>query len=567
MFKNETIIINMLTAEGKIKPEQMERAQDYAKIVRKPLLDCLYELKTLNKSEVLHILGEKFSIEVVDLSKRDIPKDVIKLVPVNTARQYGIIPIEETPYGIGIAVSDPLDLDLIDTLRHIIKKPIYGLLALSEHITKAIDKYYGIEEEAVDEMLKTFSDGGISFDDPTGSTPVEEEGDSDAPVIKLVSLIITEAFKNRASDIHIEPMERKLRVRYRIDGVLQEIQGPPKRLQGSVISRIKLMSNMSIAERRLPQDGRIKLKIVNRDIDLRVSTLPSNHGESLVMRILDKSSLLMGMGQLGFMSDDQKRFDSLVRMPNGIILITGPTGSGKTTTLYACLHSINRPDRKIITVEDPVEYQLAGINQVQINEDIGLNFAKVLRSILRQAPNVIMVGEIRDLDTAEIAIHAALTGHLVFSTLHTNDAPGAVTRLIDQGVKPYLVASSVQGILAQRLIRVICKECKDEIKIQESELRSLHLPLDMIHNTKAYRGRGCDKCNGTGYHGRLGIMELLVLDDEIRQMINRKASSTEIRRRAREIGMRTLREDGLLKINAGITTLEEIARVTLTDMG
>ena len=565
MFRNETVIIDILKNEGKITPEQLERAQDYAKVVRKPIIDCLYELKTLDRAEVFKILGDKFDMEMVDLSAKGISRDVIKLVDVSIARQYGIIPIEETAYGLGVAVSDPLDLDLIDTLRHLIKKPIYGLLALPDQIIKAIDKHYGIEEEAVDEMLKTFSDADITFED-RASTDAESDGDPDAPVIKLVSLLITEAFKNRASDIHIEPMERKLRVRYRIDGVLQEVQGPPKRLQGSVLSRIKIMANISIAEKRLPQDGRIKLKIATRDIDLRVSTLPANHGESLVMRILDKSSLMLGMGQLGFLSDDQKKFDNLVRLPNGIILITGPTGSGKTTTLYACLCSINRPDRKIITVEDPVEYQIAGINQVQINEDIGLNFSRVLRSILRQAPNVIMVGEIRDLETAEIAIHSALTGHLVFSTLHTNDAPGAVTRLIDQGVKPYLVASSVQGILAQRLVRVICKDCKEEVKVQESELRALHLPIDLIKDKTAYRGRGCEKCKNTGYHGRIGIMELLMIDDEIRQMINRKASSTDIRKRAREIGMRTLREDGIQKIHSGITSLEEIARVTLTDI-
>lgn len=565
MFRNELAIINILKTERKIQDEQLERAEEYAKIVKKPVLDCIFELKFVKQSELIALLGKKFDMEVVDLANKEISKDIVNYVDVNTARQFGIIPVEETVYGLGIAVSDPLDLDVIDTLRHITKKPIYGILSTTDQITQALDKYYGIEEEAVDELLKTFSDTDITFDDRAEELENEDEN-SDAPVIKLVSLLMTEAFKNRASDIHIEPMERKLRVRYRIDGILQEVQGPPKRLQGSILSRIKIMANMSIAEKRLPQDGRIKLKIANRDIDLRISSLPANHGESLVMRILDKGSLAMGLGQLGFQSDDQKRFDQLVRLPNGILLITGPTGSGKTTTLYACLSAINRPDRKIITVEDPVEYRMSGINQVQVSEGIGLSFATVLRSMLRQAPNIIMIGEIRDLETAEIAIHAALTGHLVFSTLHTNDAPSAVTRLIDQGVKPYLVASSLQGILAQRLIRVICKNCKEEVKVSESELKNLHLPLSIAEKTRSYRGRGCEKCNRTGYHGRLGIMELLVVDDEIRNMVTRKASSTEIRHRARQTGMRTLREDGLQKVNAGVTTLEEVSRVTLSDM-
>ncbi|MBN1269617.1 MAG: Flp pilus assembly complex ATPase component TadA, partial [Kiritimatiellae bacterium] len=388
----------------------------------------------------------------------------------------------------------------------------------------------------------------------------------DAPIIKLVSLVILEAFRNRASDIHLEPLAKKFRVRYRIDGVLHEVDSPPKRLQSAIISRVKIMANMSIAEKRLPQDGRIQINVMGRDLDLRVSSIPSNHGESIVMRILDKQSLLLGLPQLGFFSDDQQTFERLIGLSDGILLVTGPTGSGKTTTLYACLNYINRPDRKIITVEDPVEYQLSGINQVHVRTDIGLTFAAALRSILRQAPNIIMIGEIRDMETAEIAVNASLTGHLVFSTLHTNDAPSAIIRLIDIGVKPFLVASSTRAIMAQRLVRRICEKCKEEYQPTDAQLRLLGPAAQQFAQAQLFRGRGCTDCMFSGFRGRVGIFEIFVVNDEVRHLIFERVSASELRTKARELGMRTLREDGLRKVVAGATTLDEVLRVTMGDV-
>ena len=374
-----------------------------------------------------------------------------------------------------------------------------------------------------------------------------------------------QAYRDRASDIHIEPLEKRLRVRYRIDGVLHEMESPPKRLQPSIISRLKIMSNMSIAEKRLPQDGRIQIPVMGRTLDLRVSALPTNHGEGVVMRILDKSSLLLGLGDLGFFSDQQELTNKIISSADGIFLVTGPTGSGKTTTLYACLHSINKPDRKIITVEDPVEYQLAGINQVQVNPDINLTFSAALRAILRQAPNIIMIGEIRDLETANIAVQAALTGHLVFSTLHTNDAPSAVTRLIDIGVKPFLVASATRAIMAQRLLRRVCSKCKEPYTPTDYEMKTLNLDPAALAKTTIFKGRGCTECSRTGYRGRTGIYEIFFVDEEMRRLIYERVPSNVLRTQARALGMRTLREDGVRKIMAGLSTPEEVISITASD--
>src|SRR5205085_8505762 len=389
--------------------------------------------------------------------------------------------------------------------------------------------------------------------------------DADAPLIKLVNSLIIEAFKMRASDIHLEPLAKTFRVRYRIDGVLHEIKPPPKRLQAAIVSRLKIQSNMSISEHRIPQDGRIQTQVGGKLIDLRVSCLPTNHGESIVMRILDKEGLRLGLPELGFFTDDQQTFERLIGLPDGILLVTGPTGSGKTTTLYSCLHFINRPDRKIITVEDPVEYLLAGINQVQVSEAVGLTFSAALRSILRQAPNVIMLGEIRDLVTAGIAINASLTGHLVFSTLHTNDAPSAVTRLIDIGIKPFLVASATRALMAQRLVRKICKQCGEPSMPSEAELRALSIDPTTVQGANFKKGKGCKNCNNTGNRGRFGIFEIFVIDDEARKLIYEKVSSSVLRSRAREMGMRTLREDGARKVIAGLTTADEVIKATVND--
>jgi general secretion pathway protein E/type IV pilus assembly protein PilB len=392
-----------------------------------------------------------------------------------------------------------------------------------------------------------------------------EVAETDGPLIKLVNTLITEAFKLRASDIHLEPLAKKFRVRYRIDGMMTEMKDPPKRLQASIISRLKIQSAMSIAEKRIPQDGRIQANVGTKVVDLRVSCLPTVHGESIVMRILDKEGLKLGLPELGFMTDDQQTFERMISLPDGILLVTGPTGSGKTTTLYSCLNFINRPDRKIITVEDPVEYVLAGINQVQVSEVVGLTFAGALRAMLRQSPNVVMLGEIRDIETASIAINASLTGHLVFSTLHTNDAPGAVTRLADIGVKPFLIASSTRCLMAQRLVRKICKKCIAPYQPSDAELRALGIKQEDLKNATVMKGKGCANCNGSGNRGRFGIFEIFVVDDEGRKLIYDQVPTNVLRQRAREMGMRTLREDGIRKVLAGLTTPEEVIRATVGD--
>jgi general secretion pathway protein E/type IV pilus assembly protein PilB len=461
-----------------------------------------------------------------------------------------------------------MNFDTLDSLRYMLKCNVEGVVVLRAELQVALEKYYAVES-TMEAMLNQIGDRDVDVDVSGVQNLIADAGDvteADAPIIKLVSLLILEAYRHRASDIHIEPMEKRLRVRYRIDGVLHEVDSPPKRLQSSVISRVKIMAGMKISEKRIPQDGRIQVHIQGRELDLRVSTIPSNHGESVVMRILDKQNLALGLPKLGFMADDQQVFERLIGLPDGILLVTGPTGSGKTTTLYACLSYINKPDRKIITVENPVEYQLSGINQVQVDESAGLTFAAALRAILRQAPNVVMIGEIRDRETANIATEASLTGHLVFSTLHTNDAPSAVTRLLDIGVKPFLVASSLRAVMAQRLIRNICENCREEAKPDEAELSLLGPLADQLRGSVLYRGRGCTRCSLTGFTGRRGIFEIFTITDEIRRMIFNKAPSSQIRAVAREAGMRTLREDGLRKVAAGWTTLDEVMRTTMGDL-
>jgi general secretion pathway protein E/type IV pilus assembly protein PilB len=460
---------------------------------------------------------------------------------------------------------DPLDFDTLDALRYLLKIQVDGVVARPAELKALLDKYYPAEAD-VENMLNQITDDAVDVE--TMPDELVEGGDaseSDAPIIKLVSLVILEAYKNRASDIHLEPLEKRFRVRYRIDGVLHEVDSPPKRLQSAILSRVKIMAGMKISERRIPQDGRIQVNIQGRELDLRVSTVPSNNGESIVMRILDKQNLALGLPKLGFFSDDQQLFEKLIGLPDGILLVTGPTGSGKTTTLYACLNHINRPDRKIITVEDPVEYQMSGINQVMVNNTIGMTFPLALRAILRQAPNIVMIGEIRDKETAQIATEASLTGHLVFSTLHTNDAPSAITRLLDIGVKPFLVASSIRAVMAQRLVRCICEHCKEEYMPDEESIRSLGPAGEALLGKTLIRGHGCNQCSLTGYSGRKGLFEIFIINDAIQHMIFEKMSVSEMRQHARELGMRTLREDGVRKVGAGVTTLEEVMRVTMGD--
>jgi general secretion pathway protein E/type IV pilus assembly protein PilB len=561
-------VVEILRDVGLVTQDDIAKAREAAAADGVGVVDALIKMGRCTQMDVSKALASQFGMDTINLEDYVVPEDVLSMVPRHIARRYKIVPVYKHDGTLTVAISDPLDVDTVDSLRYILKMNVEPVVAAKTDIDAALDRYYGSSEDTVENMLQEITEGEVDIGvGPKGDSTIDapQESETDAPIIKLVGLMILDAYRNRASDIHVEPLERKLRVRFRIDGVLQEMESPPKRLQAAIISRLKIMANMSIAEKRIPLDGRIQIPIMGRSLDLRVASCPTNHGESIVMRILDKSSIQLGLKDLGFFSDDQERMEKIISLPDGVFLVTGPTGSGKTTTLYACLNTINKPDRKIITVEDPVEYELAGINQVQVHADIGLTFGLALRSILRQAPNIVMIGEIRDLETANIAVAAALTGHLVFSTLHTNDAPSAVTRMVDMGVKPFLVASAVRGIMAQRLIRRICKNCKEPYKPSEAEIKALNLKQEDVEKTTFYHGRGCADCGKTGYRGRMGIYEIFVLDDEIRRLVYEKAPANVLRIRAREIGMRTLREDGTRKVLTGVTTPEEVISITQSD--
>jgi general secretion pathway protein E/type IV pilus assembly protein PilB len=564
---NDDYILEILQSVGLITTEQASQARKEARDQDKAVIDVLAGGGVVPKIDILKALANQFGMDTIRLEGMNLEAEVIDMVPPEVARRYKIVPVYKSENTLTVALSDPLDVETLDGLRYILKMNVEGVVALAEEIEAALHKYYATRGATVESMLQDMTQS--EADKPGGMQALlineADSTEADAPIIKLVSLIIMEAFRSRASDIHLEPMAKKFRVRYRIDGVLHEVESPPKRLQSAILSRLKIMANISIAEKRVPQDGRIRINVMSRDLDLRVSTVPASHGESIVMRILDKQSLALGLPQLGFFSDDQQTFERMIALSDGILLVTGPTGSGKTTTLYACLNYINRPDRKIITVEDPVEYQMSGINQVQVRTDIGMTFAAALRAILRQAPNIIMIGEIRDLETAEIAVNASLTGHLVFSTLHTNDAPSAVIRMIDIGVKPFLVASSTRAIMAQRLVRKICEKCKEQYAPTDAELRLLGPAAAQLEQAILYRGKGCSDCRFTGCRGRLGLFEIFVLNDEVRNMIFGNVGAMELRNSARQLGMRTLREDGLRKVVAGVTTLTEVLRVTMGD--
>jgi general secretion pathway protein E/type IV pilus assembly protein PilB len=553
---------------GLLTKEQVDPVRQDADSTGEGIIDTLISRNLLRPADVARARAAHAGAEFVNIGELRLTDDVIKAVPRHIAKRYNVIPILKDQNGIKVAVTDPSDLDTIDSLQHSLGLQVEIAVASPDDIESALGRYYGAKDDSVSKMIQDITEGEVEVGKVGTLGGTDDDAsvvEADAPIIKLVNTIIVEAFKSRASDIHLEPLSKKFRLRYRIDGVLHEMKSPPKRLQASILSRLKIQSNMSISEKRIPQDGRIQAGVGGKVIDLRVSCLPTNHGESIVMRILDKEGLKLGLPELGFFTDDQQTFERLIGLPDGILLVTGPTGSGKTTTLYSCLNFINRPDRKIITVEDPVEYQLAGINQVQVNDSIGFNFAAALRSILRQAPNVIMIGEIRDLETATIAINASLTGHLVFSTLHTNDAPSAVTRLIDIGVKPFLVASSTRALMAQRLVRKVCKRCAAPYTPVESELRTLS--IDPNKSDASFRkGKGCSDCSKTGYRGRFGIFEIFVIDDEARKLIYDKVPSSVLRSRAREMGMRTLREDGARKVLAGLTTPDEVIRATIGDV-
>ncbi len=510
-------------------------------------------------------LAEEFDMETADLSQVRPTEEALQLVGQDAALRYNVLPLQLEGSFLLVVIGDPLAMEAMDELGRLVGKTLNFKVAPPDEIKEAVLAAY--------DSAGTQGDGSLSEifgDNPSGSDvkiPGNDDKNArseDAPIIQYVNKLITEAIRRRASDIHMEPLEKRFRVRYRIDGVLQEVENPQKRLQASIIARLKLMANVSLAEKRIPQDGRIQIQVGGKDVDLRVSVLPTVYGESIVMRILDKEGLKLGLPELGFFSDDQEVFMKIITGADGIFLVTGPTGSGKSTTLYSALNYINQPDRKIITVEDPVEYQMAGINQVQVRREVGMTFSSALRSMLRQAPNIIMIGEIRDLETAEIAVNASLTGHMVFSTLHTNDAPGAVSRLVDIGVKPFLVSASLRGVLAQRLVRRICPDCSESYTPTEKELISIGMTVSDLSDTNFRKGRGCVKCHDTGYRGRRGVFELFLVNEEIQEMIYQNATLVDLRRKVRDLGMRTMREDGIRKIAAGITTIEEVLSTTVS---
>ncbi|MDR4509248.1 MAG: Flp pilus assembly complex ATPase component TadA [Candidatus Brocadiaceae bacterium] len=551
-----------------ISKEQMIKARALQTKGGTRLEEALVTLGFVTYKDITQCLSSQHGLPIYELSKNNISLEAVNLLPVQLAKKHCIIPVQYHNGIVTLAVSSPPDLGFIDNLRFLLNADIRCVLASLEDIRNTIRKCYDQEStETVDSLLKDFKRSGEQFSGLITASEKQpktdiELVDDEGPIVQLVSLIIKKAIVSRVSDIHIEPLSNRLRVRYRIDGICQEADVLPKHLQDSIISRVKILSGVDISEKRRPQDGRISLQYANKDLDIRVSCLPSIYGESVVMRILEKSTVLMSLINLHLYKSDYERYHSIIRRPNGILLITGPTGSGKTTTLYATVNDLNQSDTKIITAEDPVEYTLSGVNQCEVNEKIGYSFPAILRTILRQDPNIILVGEIRDVETAETAIAAALTGHFVLSTLHTNDASAAITRLIDMGIKPFLVATSLQGIMAQRLVRTICKRCKEPVSYTSDQLLRMGFEADSLLDVSFYRGKGCSQCNNVGYHGRIGIYELIDMNETLRDLTYRMADTNEIRKAAKDSGMTTLKEDGLRKAKEGKTTLEEVFRVT-----
>jgi type IV pilus assembly protein PilB len=579
MAKQPKKLGELLVEWGAVTQKDVLRALEHAKKQNLRVGEALIDLKLCPDSAVYKALATQHNMEFIDLDKSSIPPNAVNLIPDDLMRKYLILPLGVEGGRLRVAVHDPLDLEMLDILRFRLHKEIRTVLAPRSRIKGILDEMFNTTaantidktlDKTIDRMKSTIDrtmDKSVdrSIDKSIDLAGIGESDDNDptqAPIIKLVQAMISEAVRSRASDIHIEPMKDRVRVRYRIDGECVERDRIPLRMKAPLISRLKIMAGIDIAERRLPQDGRIKLTVDKSNIDFRVSTLPAYHGESVVLRILRPDSVRIGLQNMGFEEDDYKAFQKIIKRPNGIFLVTGPTGSGKTTTLYGALNELNRPDRKIITAEDPVEYNFSGINQCQVRDHIGLTFAKILRAMLRQAPNIILVGEIRDLEVAEVAIQAALTGHLVFSTLHTNDAPGAITRLIDMGVKPFLVASSIQAIMAQRLIRILCAKCKQPDR--EPDQMWLKLcgikPADLEGRT-LYKAKGCEFCSGIGFRGRLGLFEMMQLNNEIRTLAFERAATNKIRKAALASGMKSLLQDGRVKVLNGVTTAEEIVKV------
>lgn len=563
----------LLLKAGMITPAQLEKALEEQRSRGGKLGEILQKLGYVTEDDIIECLSHQYGVPSINLRNFEIDPAVAKLIPEDQARKYNIIAILKTGQTLTVAMADPTNIFAVDDITFSTGFKVDPVVASEEAIREAIDKVYGSTREV--ELKKVMEDLATVEEEALELLEEEEELDvaelakesTEAPVVRLVNIILTDAIKRNASDIHIEPYEKTFRVRYRIDGILQEIMTPPLRLKDAITSRIKILAKLDIAEKRLPQDGRIKLKAKvegrTRELDYRVSTVPTLFGEKVVLRLLDKENLRLDMTKLGFEKSSLKKFEDAILKPYGMVLVTGPTGSGKTNTLYSAISRINTPEVNIMTAEDPVEFQLPGVNQVQMKDSIGLNFAAALRAFLRQDPNIILVGEIRDFETAEIAIKAALTGHLVLSTLHTNDAPSTISRLMNMGIEPFLVATSVNVIAAQRLVRRICSNCKEEVEVPIQGLLSVGFSEAEAHSLKVYRGRGCDRCGNTGYKGRVGLFEVMEITEDIRELILSGATVVELRRKAIEEGMITLRQSGLHKIREGITTIEEVVRETV----
>jgi len=561
-------LLGLLKEQGLIDDIQLEEVVAEHKRSGTAIYQILQDSGIMKADQILSLIASHLGTEVVSLRDKDIPADVLEIVPANTARMYQCVPVGMSNGTLRVAFADPFNPARVDELGFIVKKDIHPVVADPVEIQKVIDRSYGEDgAEDVDNLLKELGEDEeiakeVEHVKATDDEAIMAQLADAAPIVRFVNLVLFQAIKDRASDIHFEPFETEFRIRYRVDGALYEMSPPPKHLSLPVISRLKVMANLNISERRLPQDGRINLTLGNKTVDLRVSTLPTQFGESVVLRVLDRSSVNLDMKSIGLPKAVQEYVAEVIQRPNGIFVVTGPTGSGKTTTLYSCLREVNAPDSKLLTAEDPVEFDIEGIMQVAINEGVGMTFGKALRSFLRQDPDIIMVGEMRDLETAQISIQASLTGHLVLSTLHTNDAPGAVTRLVDMGVEPFLISSTLMAVLAQRLVRTICKNCRTPFEPTENQLAMLNLSPHDLGDKVFYYGRGCSTCNDTGYRGRKGIFELLIISEAIRTLINERAPTIVLRQKAVELGMVTLREDGLRGIFEGDTTIEEVVKYT-----
>jgi type IV pilus assembly protein PilB len=560
-------LLDLIRSQGLLDDLQLEEVIEEHNRSGKSFPEILQDFSLLDMDTQLQVIATHLGTEVVQLSQRDLTPEILSAVPADAARMYKCVPVAVYDSTVQLALADPLNPAIVDELGYVIHKEIVPVVADPGEIERAVSRYYGDSQSSVAEVLKELGqDNEIAREAAeaaaTGAAADLQSLAEEAPIIKFVNLVLYQAVQDRASDIHFEPFEDEFKIRYRVDGALYEMSPPPKHLALPVISRLKVMSSLDISERRLPQDGRISLQIAGRTIDLRVSTLPTQFGESVVLRVLDRAAVNLDIKTLGFPKAILDYVSQAIQQPNGIVVVTGPTGCGKTTTLYSCLRAINSVESKLLTVEDPVEYDIEGIMQVAVNEAIGMTFGRALRAFLRQDPDIIMLGEMRDLETSQIAIQASLTGHLVLSTLHTNDAPGAITRLIDMGVEPFLISSTLMAVLAQRLVRTVCKKCRTPFEPTESQLSLLNLSPHDVGDKVFYYGRGCASCNDTGYKGRRGIFELLIASEPIRLLINERAPTVVVRQKAVELGMVTLREDGLRGIFDGETTIEEVVKYT-----